>query len=302
MATIWEAYPFHFGSGFCIIKSFVSEMTAYASVLTITAFTIDRYVAICHPLRSQVLSSLSRAVKIIIIIWTIACACALPYPIHTRTYHEVHDPCTQEPLPESYVCNLPGRYRSGMRYMFQFSTFAFFVVPMVIITIMYALIGLTLLKTDQFAGGNKTKQAALAAAKAKRAVLKMLVAVVIAFFVCWAPFHAQRLMTMYVAPDAWTEDLLTVQTNIFYISGVLYFFSSTVNPFLYNVMSKRYRKAFKHTLARCLSGKNSDYGETSIFRSTPRSTSVTVYTHHRLVVKDRSVKNGDLEANSSTTV
>ena len=58
--------------------------------------------------------------------------------------------------------------------MFQFSTFAFFVVPMVIITIMYALIGLTLLKTDQFAGGNKTKQAALAAAKAKRAVLKML--------------------------------------------------------------------------------------------------------------------------------
>ncbi|RUS72872.1 hypothetical protein EGW08_019359, partial [Elysia chlorotica] len=258
MATIWEAYPFHFGSGFCIIKSFVSEMTAYASVLTITAFTIDRYVAICHPLRSQVLSSLSRAVKIIMLIWTIACACALPYPIHTRTYHEVLDPCTQEPMPESYVCNLPVRYRGGMRYMFKFSTFAFFVVPMVIITIMYALIGLTLMRTDQFAGGNKTKQAALTAAKAKRAVLKMLVAVVIAFFVCWAPFHAQRLMTMYVAPDEWTEDLLTVQTNLFYISGVLYFFSSTVNPFLYNVMSKRYRKAFKHTLARCLGGKNSD--------------------------------------------
>ncbi|GFN84735.1 neuropeptide capa receptor [Plakobranchus ocellatus] len=260
MASIWEAYPFHFSSGFCIIKSYVSEMTAYASVLTITAFTIDRYVAICHPLRSQMLSSLSRAVKIIIVIWVVACACALPYPIYTRIYHELTDPCTEIPIPESYLCNLPARYRNNMRYMFQFSTFFFFVIPMIIITIMYALIGLTLLKTDQFVGGNKTKQAAITAAKAKRAVLKMLVAVVIAFFVCWAPFHAQRLMTMYVADDDWTEELLDAQNHIFYLSGVLYYFSSTVNPLLYNVMSKRYRKAFKHTVARCISGKNSDYG------------------------------------------
>ncbi|BFZ24898.1 hypothetical protein BsWGS_27936 [Bradybaena similaris] len=259
MTRIWEAYPFIFGDGFCYIKSFVSEMTAYASVLTITAFTIDRYMAICHPLKSQSLSSLSRAVKIILLIWVVACACALPYPIHTRMYYEVFDPCTEEPLPDSLLCNLPPQWRNQMTYMFQFSTFAFFVVPMIIITIMYVLIAMTLMKADQFASGKKNKQAVLSAAKAKKAVLKMLVAVVIAFFVCWAPFHSQRLMTLYIPHDAWTDDLLTLQTCLFYVSGVLFFFSSTVNPILYNVMSKRYRKAFKLTLYRCARAKGYEY-------------------------------------------
>ncbi|CAL1539174.1 unnamed protein product, partial [Lymnaea stagnalis] len=259
ITSIWKAYPFSLGSGFCFIKSFVPEMTYYASVLTITAFTIDRYVAICHPLRSQSLSSLSRAVKIIIGIWVVACACALPYPIHTRTFYEVLDPCTGEPLPDSYLCNIPSKWRHRMKYVFQFSTFAFFVIPMVIITIMYVLIGLTLMKTDQFAAGKKNKQAIISAAKAKKAVLKMLVAVVIAFFVCWAPFHTQRLMTLYVPPDAWTDTLLEIQTNIFYFSGVLYYVTSTVNPILYNVMSKRYRKAFRRTLYLCFKGRSYEY-------------------------------------------
>lgn len=61
-----------------------------------------------------------------------------------------------------------------MAYMFQFSTFVFFVMPMIIITIMYVHIGLALMKTDQFGNGKKNKQAVISAAKSKKAVLKML--------------------------------------------------------------------------------------------------------------------------------
>ena len=35
------------------------------------------------------------------------------------------------------------------------------------------------------------------------------------------------------------------------VSGVLYYVSSTLNPILYNVMSHRYRRAFRDTLIRC---------------------------------------------------
>ncbi|KAK7493131.1 hypothetical protein BaRGS_00015652, partial [Batillaria attramentaria] len=72
------------------------------------------------------------------------------------------------------------------------------------------------------------------------------VAVTVAFIICWAPFHTQRLMVLYV--QKWTPELLAVQSHIFYISGVLYFVSSTVNPILYNVISRRYRVAFKETI------------------------------------------------------
>jgi len=45
------------------------------------------------------------------------------------------------------------------------------------------------------------------------------VAVVVAFFVCWAPFHAQRLMTIYIRDDQWTPLWLELQSHLFYISG-----------------------------------------------------------------------------------
>nr|KAG5703987.1 hypothetical protein BaRGS_032076 [Batillaria attramentaria] len=108
-------------------------------------------------------------------------------------------------------------------------------------------------------------------------------------------------MTIYIPQEAWTPELLTIQTYIFYISGVLYFFNSTVNPILYNVMSRKYRKFFKRTLYRCLRMPNADYAETSIYRSTPQSTSASMYTNNRLVVRTRTQNNGNCcEVDSST--
>ena len=46
------------------------------------------------------------------------------------------------------------------------------------------------------------------------------VAVVVAFFICWAPFHAQRLMTIYIREDQWTPLWLELQSHLFYISGI----------------------------------------------------------------------------------
>ena len=46
------------------------------------------------------------------------------------------------------------------------------------------------------------------------------VAVVIAFFVCWAPYHAQRLMFVYVTLyGQWTENLKFVNQHLFYFAG-----------------------------------------------------------------------------------
>ncbi|XP_046568005.1 pyrokinin-1 receptor-like [Haliotis rubra] len=248
--SIWEAYPWRFGEVFCIFKSFLSEMTSYASVLTITAFTVERYVAICHPIKAQTLSNLSRAIRIIVIIWIVACASAMPYPIHTRVFYYLKYPNTTKPIEDSKQCNIPLAWIDFMKHMFQVSFFVFFVLPMGIISIMYILIGITL-KKSQFGGSAEAGFKNSAKATARKAVIKMLVAVVVAFFVCWAPFHSQRLMTSYLSRNQWTLELLDFQSHLFYISGVLYFFNSTVNPLLYNMMSRKFRRAFKRTLCRC---------------------------------------------------
>lgn len=145
--SIWQAYPFSFGEIFCIGKALLTEMTSYASVLTITAFTVERYIAICHPLMSHKIADLRRSVIIIICIWTISFIIALPYPIHTRTLFYEYSPTTGKPLQKSLVCNIPPQWISEMTIMFQISTFLFFIVPMTAIIILYVLIAITLRRT-----------------------------------------------------------------------------------------------------------------------------------------------------------
>ena len=77
-------------------------------------------------------------------------------------------------------------------------------------------------------------------------------AVVIAFFLCWAPFHAQRLGYVYFKES---NIFRTFNEYLMYISGICYYISSTINPILYNVMSAKYRQAFRKTLCG-LSGQN----------------------------------------------
>lgn len=75
---IWRRYPYIFGSYFCVFRPFISETSTNASILTITAFTIERYLAICHPLRAHTMSQLSRAVKVILFVWTLSALAAIP--------------------------------------------------------------------------------------------------------------------------------------------------------------------------------------------------------------------------------
>ena len=44
MYYIWNHYPYPFGEIFCVVQSFAAETSANATVLTITAFTVERLV------------------------------------------------------------------------------------------------------------------------------------------------------------------------------------------------------------------------------------------------------------------
>ncbi|XP_043208827.1 neuromedin-U receptor 1-like, partial [Amphibalanus amphitrite] len=135
------------------------------------------------------------------------------------------------------------------------STLFFFVIPMALILVLYLNIALALRRSGSLRrcasseAGNSC-EAERSQVQCRRMVVRMLVAVVIVFFLCWAPFHAQRLLFTYgTVWDNWTsETLRTVNEWIFYVAGVLYYFNSAINPVLYNVMSKRFRVAFRENL------------------------------------------------------
>jgi len=123
------------------------------------------------------------------------------------------------------------------------------------------------------------------------------VAVVVAFLICWAPFHTQRLLSIYnspsPAPTTIAETALykisntgdeggappndglviseggdggrgtltqAVQTVLYYVSGVLYYVSAVINPILYNIMSLKFRQSFRSTVFRPFCRRDGDGG------------------------------------------
>lgn len=238
---LWFRYAYIFGETSCIMQGFLSETATNATVLTITAFTIERYIAICYPFISHTVSKLSRALKHIIVIWIVALFLAIPQAIQFGIEEGKGKECT---------------VKSQETKAFVMSSLLFFIIPMCVISILYVLIGLRLRISRRMKMKSSSKSANAASLDIRTRtnqtkIIRMLVAVVVAFVICWAPFHAQRLLALYgsenadtIKKDSW---VVTTYIALTHISGIFYFMSTTINPLLYNIMSHKFRHAFKVT-------------------------------------------------------
>lgn len=83
--------------------------------------------------------------------------------------------------------------------------------------------------------------------------LFLLVCIVIAFFTCFAPFHAERLLVVLVPAELWYNNkiLWKVHDVLYHISGICLFANSVCNPILYNIVFRRIRAEFKAALMCC---------------------------------------------------
>ncbi|XP_039971125.1 uncharacterized protein LOC120782748 isoform X1 [Bactrocera tryoni] len=236
--SYWYPNAFPFGDAICILGSVLAETATNATVLTITAFTVERYIAICHPFRQHTMSKLSRAIKFIFAIWVAALLLALPQAMQFSVVSE----------QGGTSCTIGNHF---VEHVFAVSGFIFFGGPMTAICVLYVLIGIKLKRSRLLQAVPRRSLDVHRGISAQSRVIRMLVAVAVAFFLCWAPFHAQRLMAVYGSSANIESQLFKdVFEAVDLTSGVLYYLSTCINPLLYNIMSHKFRDAFKVTLAR----------------------------------------------------
>ncbi|CAL7936953.1 unnamed protein product [Xylocopa violacea] len=240
LSLFWQQYPWVLGVGLCKIRAYVSEMSSYVSVLTIVAFSMERYLAICHPFRVYTISGLKRPIRFILCAWSIALVCAIPFAIYTKI-NLVEYP------PDSAICAMLLPYMPDFP-LYELSCIIFFFIPMMVILVVYIRMGLKIRNSTKDTL-NSVMQGAIHGdsrqIQSRQSVIRMLSAVVIMFFICWAPFHAQRLLYVHGQESDYYPDL---NECLYILSGCLYYFSTTVNPILYNLMSMKFRNAFKQTI------------------------------------------------------
>lgn len=120
----------------------------------------------------------------------------------------------------------------------------FFVLPLMVLIILYTIIAKKLIVNDMSLAKMRPNKPELSY-KARKQVILMLGAVVMAFFTCLLPF---RVLTLWIiiAPHEYMEALgVEAYYNLLYFCRIMLYLNSAINPILYNLMSSKFRKGFK---------------------------------------------------------
>ncbi|XP_062439127.1 neuromedin-U receptor 1 [Rhea pennata] len=272
---MWSNYPFLLGASGCYFKTLLFEAVCFASILNVTALSVERYIAVVHPLKAKYVVTRNHAKRVIITIWVMSVICSIPNT-SLHGLQPLYVPGRGR-VPDSEICTLV-KPRLTYNLIIQITTILFFFLPMGTISILYLLIGLQLKKEKMLqalgdkSGGSCDYHNTQGQKKVKRRqITKMLFVLVVVFGICWAPFHIDRLVWSFVS--TWTSHMLYMFQYVHIISGVFFYLSSAANPILYNLMSTRFREMFKEVM--CHPGHRTPGSQKyspSVTRVTTRST------------------------------
>lgn len=134
-------YPFQLGASGCYFRTLLFETVCLASVLNVTALSVERYVAVVHPLQAKSVMTRAHVRRMLGAIWVLAVLFSLPNT-SLHGLQQLHVPC-RGLVPDSAVCTLV-RPRGFYNLVIQITTLLFFGLPMVTISVLYLLIGLRL--------------------------------------------------------------------------------------------------------------------------------------------------------------
>ncbi|XP_061582361.1 type-2 angiotensin II receptor-like [Cololabis saira] len=261
-----QGYNWPFGRSACKICGFLHNLNLYASIFFISCMSMDRYLAIVHPLRSQSARDPKRARLMCILVWVLACACAAPTLALRDTY-------LLEALGvEACVILYPDQ--TWYLTLVWMKIVLGFLLPLFAISCCYWAIGKHLLADTGLMRMQrasyptmpsfKSSESQEGCAKPERPptpcfnpssnegkpqmgrgverILWTVAAVVLAFFVCWFPFHCLTFLDI-LKNEGWLDGCWVTWTyhNLIPLTLCLGFSNSAINPMLYCFIGNHFR-------------------------------------------------------------
>ncbi|KAM3604036.1 uncharacterized protein V6R79_005590 [Siganus canaliculatus] len=229
----WAVYYLHhwiFGDVACKFLTAAYIVGLYSSVILLTAMTVDRFVAVVlhskpsHPVKRQ-----RCAVAACVTAWVISIGASVSDAVKVKV--ESHWNGVQ-------TCGfLADDSSEDLGYFLQVSLL--FILPFVIIVFCYSAILKTALHLQT-------------SCRKKHQTVVVVLCIVIAFFICWGPYHVLLFMKLFYKPAGCDE------SERFYIAHeicqILAYSHCCMNPFLYMIS----QKMRKHLLQLLRCGKKKE--------------------------------------------
>ncbi|XP_048093495.1 probable G-protein coupled receptor 83 [Alosa alosa] len=225
-----------FGKGMCHISRFVQYCSLHVSTLTLTAIALDRRQVILHPLRPRI--STLRGFIYIAVIWLMGGSFSLPHAIYQKLFTFVY---SKEIVRCLCVPDFPEPSDIFWQYLDLATFVLLYVLPLLIISGAYLGVARRLWRPNAI--GDVTSEQYFLQRRKRKRTIKMLMAVVVVFAVCWFPLNCYVLLLSSRAIRS---------NNILYFSFHWLAMSSTCyNPFIYCWLNHSFRAELKRLLAVC---------------------------------------------------
>ncbi|XP_038078839.1 D(2) dopamine receptor-like [Patiria miniata] len=238
---------------FCKINIFLTDSAVIASGLIVMLVTFERYIATCWPFRFRRFSTKRRTVWLCALVWLFSLTYKIPSLVFTvkakyALLWNMPQENASEGLPQSieYCEYCHPRYSVQCVRIRKTLTFDQLLL-LSVIPVTCVLYTLTMVQLQRSAKSSYvTVVEGLTSNLIKKQVVRMLIVTIVVYIICITPFRILNLFNIY--DHELPPNLVWIFVNI---SRIMIYTNSAVNPFIYNIMSERYRRAFKDIFIWC---------------------------------------------------
>ncbi|XP_013794541.1 tachykinin-like peptides receptor 86C [Limulus polyphemus] len=238
-----------FGSVYCTVSNFIAYLTVSVSVFTIAATSIDRFIAIVHPLTPRMPK---KVVYLLVgVTWISGTILSVPTLLYSTTLtYRYPDGSLRTLCYLNWPDGPAGNSYSDYKYNLFFLVMTY-VLPMLTMAATYSKMCCTLWGNHGI-GVETDRQKNLIRSKQK--VVRMLVVVVLIFAICWLPYHIFFLYTFHFPKVLQTPYIQHIYLAFYWLamSNCMY------NPIVYFVMNNKFRMYFKTAVSCCKVTRNKD--------------------------------------------